>query len=184
MADQFETVEFVALPVRLPCVYGCGMTNFADRPNTIHWPPILYVMALLLPWLLQTIIPLPIIAPGRIWDDLMFSVGWALVATGVTIGWLALKSFTAFGTPFDPTARAEKLVTFGLYNRSRNPMYLAAVIAFFGLAVATGNVWRFAVLPVLCVGLQRLAIEREEQHLLARFGEAWTTYSATVRRWW
>jgi protein-S-isoprenylcysteine O-methyltransferase Ste14 len=160
------------------------MPDVTDRPNTIHWPPILYVVGLAVPWLLQTILPLPIIEPGRIWDDLMVSIGCALVATGLTIGWLALKSFTAFGTPFSPTARAEKLVTFGLYNRTRNPMYLGVLMAFLGLALATGSLWRFAMLPVLFSGLQMLAIEREEAHLAARFGEAWRDYAGRVRRWW
>jgi protein-S-isoprenylcysteine O-methyltransferase Ste14 len=160
------------------------MNDFADRPNTIHWPPILYVLAFALPFGLQWLLPLPVIAPGRIWDDVMAGIGWALLATGVTVGYLALKSFAGAGTPFDPTAKAEKLVTFGLYNRTRNPMYLAALIAFAGLAIATGNVWRFTVLPPLCVGLHALAVLREEQHLEARFGQSWRDYAAKVNRWW
>jgi protein-S-isoprenylcysteine O-methyltransferase Ste14 len=160
------------------------MPNPADRPNTIHWPPILYVAALVLPWLLKRYLPLPVLAPGRIWDDVMVGLGWALIATGVTVGYLALRSFIDFGTPFDPTARAEKLVTFGLYNRTRNPMYLAALIAFAGLALATGDVWRFTILPPLFVGLRQLAVLREEAHLEARFGESWREYAGRVRRWW
>jgi protein-S-isoprenylcysteine O-methyltransferase Ste14 len=156
----------------------------ADRPNTIHWPPIAYAAALVLPWLFQWLLPLPIIVPGRIWDDVMAGVGYALVATGITVGWLALKSFAAMGTPFDPTARAEALVTFGLYNRTRNPMYLAAVIAFVGLALATGSIWRFLALPPLIWVLHNLAILREEAHLDARFGDAWQDYAARVPRWW
>jgi protein-S-isoprenylcysteine O-methyltransferase Ste14 len=30
---------------------------------------------------------------------------------------------------------------------------------------------------------QRLAIVREEAHLAALFGDAWTAYAARVRRW-
>jgi protein-S-isoprenylcysteine O-methyltransferase Ste14 len=160
------------------------MSSPADRPNTIHWPPIGYASALIAPWLLQSLLPLPIIAPGRIWDDLMAGVGWALVATGLTIGYLALKSFAAVGTPFDPTARAERLVTFGLYNRTRNPMYVAAMIAFAGLALATGNIWRIAALVPLAWLLHVKAILPEEAHLEARFGDEWREYAARSRRWW
>jgi protein-S-isoprenylcysteine O-methyltransferase Ste14 len=160
------------------------MLSPADRPNTIHWPPIAYVATLVTPWLLQRFVPLPVIEAGRIGDDLMVGIGWALMATGITVGWLALKSFAAMGTPFDPTARAETLVKFGLYNRTRNPMYLGAVIAFAGLALATGEIWRFLALPPLIWTLHTLAILREEAHLEARFGEQWRTYAAKVRRWW
>jgi protein-S-isoprenylcysteine O-methyltransferase Ste14 len=31
--------------------------------------------------------------------------------------------------------------------------------------------------------LTKLAIEREEAHLAARFGDAWAAYRARVRRW-
>jgi protein-S-isoprenylcysteine O-methyltransferase Ste14 len=160
------------------------MNPYADRPNTIHWPPILYGLAFLLPWLLDWLIPLPAITLGHIAEDVMIAIGWALIATGITVGYLALRSFAGAGTPFDPTARAEKLVTFGLYNRTRNPMYLAAMVAFFGLALSTGDVWRFAVLVPLFLGLQRLAILREEAHLEARFGESWRDYAEKVSRWW
>lgn len=158
--------------------------DFAQRPNHIHWPPILYGVAFLLPFGLQGLIPLPILGLGKIADTVMEAVGWALMATGMTIGYLAIKSFMAVETPFDPTARAEKLVVFGLYNRSRNPMYLAALIAFFGLALSTGNLWRYAMLPLLFLGLQKLAVQREEAHLAARFGADWQLYQAKVKRWW
>jgi protein-S-isoprenylcysteine O-methyltransferase Ste14 len=160
------------------------MNPFAERPNSIHWPPILYAAALLLPWLLDHWLPLPVFAFGRIADDAMVGVGWALVGTGITVAYLALRSFSGAGTPFDPTARAERLVTFGLYNRTRNPMYLAALIAFLGLALATGNIWRFTVIPPLFVLLLQLAVVREEQHLEARFGQGWLDYAARVPRWW
>jgi protein-S-isoprenylcysteine O-methyltransferase Ste14 len=160
------------------------MDNFAERPNTIHWPPILYAATFVLPFLLQWLLPLPVLAFGDIVDDLMVGIGCALMATGVTVGYLALRSFSGAGTPFDPTAKAEALVTFGLYNRTRNPMYLAALVAFLGLALATGNVWRFAVLPPFLVLLQQLAVLREEQHLEARFGRSWQDYAARVARWW
>ncbi|MFM9973800.1 MAG: methyltransferase family protein [Beijerinckiaceae bacterium] len=160
------------------------MQQWSERPNTIHWPPILYGLALLLPWLLAWVVPLPFPDLSEIVDALLPPVGWALVATGVTVGWLAIRSFAGAGTPFDPTARAETLVTFGLYNRTRNPMYLAALIAFFGLALATDNLWRLIAVPLLFVGLEYLAVVREEAHLAARFGDSWREYAGRVSRWW
>jgi protein-S-isoprenylcysteine O-methyltransferase Ste14 len=160
------------------------MHDPADRPNTIYWPPLAYLVALVLPWALQQLIPLPVIELDGFAEDAMVGVGLALLATGLTVDWLALRSFRGVGTPFDPTARAEKLVTFGLYNRSRNPMYLGAMIGFFGLAMASGNIWRYAALPLLFWVLHTLAILREEAHLEARFGDAWRDYVARTKRWW
>jgi protein-S-isoprenylcysteine O-methyltransferase Ste14 len=155
-----------------------------SRPNTLPWPPILYALALLVPWLAQTLVALPILTAGRIWDDVLVAVGWALVALGLTINYLALRSFAGVGTPVSPVAPADHLVTFGLYNRTRNPMYLAMLIAFVGLALATGNLWRFAAVPVLFAALVPLAVVREEAHLAVRFGAEWQAYAARVPRWW
>jgi protein-S-isoprenylcysteine O-methyltransferase Ste14 len=168
---------------QFPCRCNTWRMN-ASRPNTLPWPPILYALALLLPWLAQTLIPLPIVSAERVGDDLLVAAGWPLVATGLTVNYLALRSFAGAGTPVSPIAPAEKLVTFGLYNRTRNPMYLAMLIAFVGLALATGNVWRFAAVPVLFMALVPLAVAREEAHLATRFPAEWQAYAARVPRWW
>jgi protein-S-isoprenylcysteine O-methyltransferase Ste14 len=157
--------------------------DWSERANSIHWPPILYIIGFVAPWLLTKILPFP----ALVWDGfigrLFAPLGWAIAAAGVMIGYLALRSFAGANTPFSPTARAEKLVTFGLYNQTRNPMYLGALIAFFGLALATGNIWRFIAVPILFVGLQKLAVLPEEKHLEARFGESWNEYAERVKRW-
>ena len=161
-----------------------AMDTFDEHPNTIHWPPLLYGIAFIVPWLLGWLLPVPDLVFSRPLEDILVSLGWALMATGGVIGYLALRSFAGVDTPFSPTARAEKLVTFGLYNNTRNPMYLGALIAFFGLAMATGNIWRYTMVPFLFFGLQHFAIIREEAHLKARFGNAWDEYTGKVKRWW
>jgi protein-S-isoprenylcysteine O-methyltransferase Ste14 len=162
--------------------------NDTDRANTLPWPPILYAIALLLPWLLETVVSLPLPCAGadldRIAGDVAVGLGWALIATGIVVAYLAIRSFSAVDTPVNPAGRAERLVTFGLYNRTRNPMYLAAMIAFFGLALATGNVWRWMILVPLFMALHHLAVLREERHLAARFGAEWLAYKGRTPRWW
>jgi protein-S-isoprenylcysteine O-methyltransferase Ste14 len=160
------------------------MHNPAERPNTVYWPPLAYLAAFILPSILQRVLPLPIIELPGFFEEAMVGVGLALLATGFTIDFLALRSFNAVGTPFNPTAKAETLVSFGLYNRSRNPMYLGAMIGFLGLAIATGNIWRWIALAPLAWVLHVKAALREEAHLEARFGEAWRDYAAKVPRWW
>lgn len=150
-----------------------------ERPNRIPWPPILYALGLVLPWALQEVIELPMFDAG----DIGVAAGWALIAWGLVIGYLAIRSFSAIGTPVDPTSPAHKLATFGPYGQSRNPMYLGVLIAFAGLALSTGNLWRLVALPLLWFGLTKLAIEREEAHLATRFGQEWLSYKARVPRW-
>jgi protein-S-isoprenylcysteine O-methyltransferase Ste14 len=156
----------------------------AERPNVVPWPPLLYAAGLIAPWLLQWAVPLPLLLLEEPFDAIQAGVGWGILAAGCTMAWFAIRSFMGVDTAIHPTHPARRLVTFGIYNRTRNPMYLGAMAAFLGLALATGNPWRFIALPLLLVGLVRLAITREEAHLAARFGSDWTDYAARVRRWW
>jgi protein-S-isoprenylcysteine O-methyltransferase Ste14 len=162
---------------------GKRMTDPTDRASRIPWPPILYVAGLGLPWLLSALLPLPAMVPDGIVGDIAVATGWALMAWGVALGWFAIRSFMGAGTAIHPTHPADRLVTFGLYNSTRNPMYLGAMIAFAGLALATGNAWRFIALPPLVIGLTRLAILPEEAYLARRFGQEYADWKARVPRW-
>ena len=157
---------------------------YADRPNTILWPPIIYVAALVLPSPLQDQVPLPTIDFGVTIDNALVLAGMALIVIGLSVDVWALMTFRTAGTPFNPTKRAENLATFGPYARTRNPMYLGALVAYLGLALGAGNLWRWIALPLMALGLHQLAVLREEAHLEARFGEAWREYAGRVPRWW
>ena len=147
-----------------------------DRPNVIHWPPILYVMTLLGAFLLQKVLPI-------VSSVAMPLPGWTLVCAGVTIGAVALLGFHRAGTSFDPTAPADALATGGIYRFTRNPMYLGAVVAFVGLGLAIGWIWLIILSVPMALALVKLAIEREEAYLERRFGQDFLAYKARVRRW-
>jgi protein-S-isoprenylcysteine O-methyltransferase Ste14 len=153
--------------------------DYKERANTFHWPPALYLLTLFAAYVLQRIIPLPTWMPPP-YDR---QVGWPLFVFGVTLGCVAIFGFRQLRTPVDPTARAERLATEGIYAVTRNPMYLGAVIAFFGLGLARGSSWLLILTCFLPLALQRLAVEREEAHLESRFGEDYRRYKSRVRRW-
>jgi protein-S-isoprenylcysteine O-methyltransferase Ste14 len=155
------------------------VNDYKDRPNTIHWPPALYLLTLAAAYLFQKIIPLPAPLPPP-YDK---STGWPLFGFGVMIGIIAIAGFRQLGTPVDPTAMAKRLATDGIYSVTRNPMYLGAVIAFIGLSFARGSSWLLILTAMLPVALQRLAILPEEAHLEARFGDDYRRYQSRVRRW-
>jgi protein-S-isoprenylcysteine O-methyltransferase Ste14 len=159
------------------------MSEDTDRPNRIPWPPVLYAAGLAAPLALQLLFPLPIVLETGLAADIQTALGWALSCWGLALGYLAIRSFMGAGTAIHPTHPADRLVTFGLYNTTRNPMYLGAMIAFAGLALATGNIWRMVALPFLFYGLSILAILPEEAYLRRRFGAEFDAYAARVRRW-
>jgi protein-S-isoprenylcysteine O-methyltransferase Ste14 len=153
--------------------------DYKDRPNAIHWPPALYLATLVGAYLLQRIVPIPAWVPPAHANQ----IGWPLFVFGVAFGCIAIYGFRQIGTPVDPTARAERLATDGVYAITRNPMYLGAVVAFVGLGIAHGSSWLLILTCGLPLALQRLAIEREEAHLESRFGDDYRRYKSRVRRW-
>jgi protein-S-isoprenylcysteine O-methyltransferase Ste14 len=155
-----------------------------DRPNSIHWPPVLYFITLAAAHVLQRLIPLPSPFSGLgLSDALPGKVGWPLFGFGVILGLIAIYDFRKIGTAVDPTAPANRLATEGIYAATRNPMYLGAILAFAGLGIARGWTWLLILASFLPNALYTLAISREEAYLERRFGDAYRTYKSKVGRW-
>jgi len=152
-------------------------------PSRVPWPPLLSAAGLLFPWLLQDILPLPLLILDQWAGELQIAAAWAVAAWGAAIAYFGSRSLKGIGTNVSPTAPAFRLATFGPYAQTRNPIYLGLAIAFIGLAFATGNMWRFAFVPLFVMAVEALAIRPEETHLAERFPDEWPAYSARVRRW-
>jgi protein-S-isoprenylcysteine O-methyltransferase Ste14 len=154
------------------------VTEPADRPNRIPWPPILFLGALLAANALRSVWPLSFdIAPM-----LRLFGGFVAVSALGTMAW-AFLAFRAHQTSVLPHRRADALIETGPFAFSRNPIYLSEALLLAGLGLVNGSVWYWLVIPVFMLAVTRLAIAREEAHLQARFGPAWQGYATRVRRW-
>ena len=71
----------------------------------------------------------------------------------------------------------------GAFAISRHPIYVGGAIAFLGLGVAASHAWICLAALVVARAIERFGIAREEAHLAARFGDAWTRYAARTPRW-
>lgn len=150
-----------------------------DRPSPLPWPPIIYAAALVASWILESAVALP-----RLPESLIIRwVGAVVFLAGLGLGLKGLADLRAAGTTIHPTGAASTLVTNGIYARSRNPLYLSALIAFAGLGLALRSTWLLIAVPCVAIALTRLAIEPEEAYLARRFGPAYLNYTSRVRRW-
>jgi protein-S-isoprenylcysteine O-methyltransferase Ste14 len=110
---------------------------------------------------------------------------WPLLITVAGV-WLAVREknrFVAEGTSFFPGEAAHKLVTWGAYRYTRNPMYLGMVLALVGLWPLTGGLWPALPLALFIALIQQNFIRHEEAMLTRTFGEAYLAYRRKVRRW-
>ncbi len=141
-------------------------------------PPTYFLGAIFLALLCHYMVPL----------HQFISFPWCLLGLGplvigVALNLLADQAFKQHDTTVKPFETSTELVTRGVFNISRNPMYLGMVLILFGIAFLLGSVTPFTVTLALAVLLDRMFIRSEEQMLEATFGEQFRQYRKEVRRW-
>ena len=107
---------------------------------------------------------------GTIW----FYVGLSVFIIGLIL--ISIATFNFITTP------ADLLITKGLYQFSRHPMYLATFFICLGSGIAAAS-WLFIFLSVimaLCFHQEALI---EERYCLDKYGSAYQEYMASVPRW-
>ncbi len=111
------------------------------------------------------------------------AVGVALIIAGMMLISAARRELSRLGQPTDPGQPTTGLVTTGVYGFSRNPLYLAAVLLFAGLAVVLNNLWVLGATVIGVIVCHFLLIAPEERYLEEKFGEEFTQYRQHVNRW-
>lgn len=79
------------------------------------------------------------------------------------------------GRAFSVRAKANNLVTTGLYSRIRNPIYVFGALIFLGIIIWTGRPWLLLILAVL-VPMQIYRARQESKVLEAKFGAEYLEY--------
>jgi protein-S-isoprenylcysteine O-methyltransferase Ste14 len=113
------------------------------------------------------------------------AVATGIAALGVGIAVAGVVSFRRARTTVNPLnpETASALVTSGIYRRTRNPMYLGALVALLGWAVFLANAVAFIMTPLFVVYMNRFQIGPEERALTALFGPQFSEYCSKVGRW-
>ena len=107
------------------------------------------------------------------------------VVIGFGFGFLGLYSFKKAKTTVNPLQpdKATQLVTSGIYQITRNPMYVGMVLLLIGICVAMANLTSFIVVPGLVLYMNKFQIKPEEKAMVKLFGDEFLSYSKQVRRW-
>jgi len=133
---------------------------------------------------------LPLIAMSTDW--LKFAaydsaIGLRVLGVPVFIGsvWLLWLSHRDLGRNFSPSLLIRKehqLVTTGVYEKIRHPMYLSFFLWAIGQALIIAN-WLAGPLGLLGFGLIYIfRVQREEQQLLELFGDTYREYLRNTGR--
>lgn len=109
--------------------------------------------------------------------------GGMLFALGAVIAGWALVIFRKARTTTVPGRVSAKLVTWGPYRFTRNPMYVCLTLAYLGEAGLLRQVWPVLVLPLTVAYLNWIVIPVEEARLTEVFPDDYQQYRSRVRRW-
>ena len=120
---------------------------------------------------------------------LNFGGGWAdflggvLVGTGILLVIFAAMEFRKHRTTIIPHHVPERLITTGIFARTRNPIYLADVLILSGLILRWDAVLSLPLIPVFLWILEKRFITPEENRMRTAFRAEFAKYERKVRRW-
>ncbi len=157
------------------------MFDPAQSPNRLPWPPMIYAAAASLAILLHWLLPLP--WPNGVFQLTLAAAGLCGLCAGIALEIATALTFRRHRTTILPHRAATTLIIAGPFAKSRNPIYLGNTLLLFGAGLLFGIFWFIPAAFAAAFLTQKLAIEREERHLLARFGKNWIDYASRTPRW-
>jgi protein-S-isoprenylcysteine O-methyltransferase Ste14 len=125
----------------------------------------------------------PFSLPQGILRQVLIPIGIVLIIIGIGVIILARREFAHHDQPTDPGHPTTRIIQTGVFAASRNPLYLASVMIFLGLALALNMPWGLITLLVSIVLCHYVLIIPEEQYLATKFGKEYEDYAASVHRW-
>ncbi len=156
------------------------MENKKDNAGIYIPPPLVYVIVFLVALFIQRNFPI---------DSLIFQnqvtkfIGIIFLVGAIFFLIKSLGQFFKSKNTLVTFKPASSLQTNGIYNITRNPMYLGLALVYLGLSFLIGNWWNIILLPILILFVQEYIIKREEKYLERRFGQEYLDYKHKVGRW-
>jgi protein-S-isoprenylcysteine O-methyltransferase Ste14 len=141
-------------------------------------PPVYFLISLIFMTALYYLLPVVKVIPFP-----YAYAGILFIVFGLTIMLIAVAAFSRAKTPIIPFERSTALVVEGMYQFTRNPMYLGMVLVLTGAGVFFGVVSAFLPIPFFIRGITANFIRGEERFLEDIFGEVYVAYKQKVRRW-
>jgi protein-S-isoprenylcysteine O-methyltransferase Ste14 len=131
-------------------------------------------------WLPLLFLGIPLVMPGST-SPFRWEVGLALIVIGEAI---RLAGVAAAGTTTRRRSRnVQRLVTYGIFAWSRNPLYNGNFLIWMGFVTISGVLW-FLPIAVLLFALEyELIVRYEEAVLESIFGRDYLEYKNCTPRW-
>jgi len=143
-------------------------------------PPMLAASFVFCMWVADQYFPRSVLG-----ETVRISVATGFILFGALSVVLAVVSFAKAKTTVNPLQpeKAGTLVTTGIYQYTRNPMYLGMLCALLAWGVFLANGFSLALAILFVPVTNLLQILPEERAMELNFREHYIAYKAKVRRW-
>ncbi len=149
-----------------------------DHAQVITPPPVIYLGAILLGWLINMILPMTI--SSSTW---LKWIGVILILIATIIIAFSRREFIKANTSIRPDRSTTTLIRTGPYKISRNPLYISLSLFHVAISIVLNNFWvLFMAIPAI-VMIVLGVITKEEKYLEKKFGQQYLDYKSSVRRW-
>jgi protein-S-isoprenylcysteine O-methyltransferase Ste14 len=155
--------------------------NDTTTAGVIARPPLLFLVALLLGFVSDRLLPFLFTVPGG--DPVRWTVAGSLILIGLALAAAGIRNFSRAATPVPTNEPPRALVATGIHGWSRNPIYLGLFLIYGGIGIAARSPCALILTLPLAITIRYGVVAREEAYLERRFGDAYREYKARVRRW-
>jgi len=125
------------------------MRNWTEKPNSVPWPPILFLCAAGAAFGLGIVYPL---GTAALTGDFPRGVGIAAMLAGLGLDIAAMLTMRREHANILPHRAATALVTKGPFALSRNPIYLGNTLLLGGAGFVFANAWLLLAAAAACAG--------------------------------
>lgn len=137
-----------------------------------------FLLLIALPVICHFLIPVKILLSGPV-----RLLGIVLMIIGVYVSTKAAQMFRKAGADFKLQGQTPSLVITGVFQYTRNPMYIGFISWLTGIAVLLGSLTPFLFPVLIFLMLNFIFIPMEEVRMEKLFGNKYQTYKMKVRRW-
>ncbi len=141
-------------------------------------PPFVVIISILAMVLIHFIAPFQIVVQNP-----FNFLGVILIISGLTITKKVRKMFSKIDTEIHTFKKPSQFVTYGLFQYSRNPIYLGFVIVLIGVNITLGSLTPFVFVLIFIFVTNYWYIPFEEKNMQIQFGKDYENYKKKVRRW-
>ena len=141
-------------------------------------PPIIALLFIIVTYLSSLVI-----VPFKFGNQSLLA--YLIFVMGLVFVLSAMRQFKQKNTIINPMTpkQTTTLVVDGIYNYSRNPMYLGLLLVLTSSGIFFGAWLSLLIVPLFWLLISTLQIIPEEEAMLELFGEKFVKYKREVHRW-